>query len=79
MFLVVLVWAPVTKCQNGVTGTSLVVQWLKIIYQCSRHEFDPWSGKIPHALGQLSLSSSTAEPTLCNKRNYHSEKPKHHN
>ena len=46
--------------------------------QCRRHEFDPWSMKIPHATGQLSPRASTAvtvlwslgaptpEPTCCN-------------
>lgn len=29
--------------------------------QCSRHEFDPWSGKTPHASGQLSPCSRTTE------------------
>ena len=27
----------------------------------SRHGFDPWSGMIPHAAGQLSLNATTAE------------------
>ena len=38
--------------------------------QCKRHGFNPWSGKIPHALGQLShtpqlwsLCSATREAT----------------
>ena len=32
--------------------------------QCRRHEFDPWSGKIPHAKGQLSLHTIATEPVL---------------
>ena len=32
--------------------------------QCKRCGFDPWSGKIPHATGQLSPSATTAEPEL---------------
>ena len=39
--------------------------------QCKRHRFNPWSGKIPHALGQLShtpqlwsLCSRAREPQL---------------
>ena len=31
--------------------------------QCKRHGFDPWSKKIPHAKGQLSLCVTT-EPVL---------------
>ena len=27
--------------------------------------FDPWSGKIPHILEQLSLCTTTTEPTCC--------------
>ena len=29
--------------------------------------FDPWSGKIPHAMGQLTLCATTTEPMFCNK------------
>ena len=32
--------------------------------QCKGHRFDPWSGKIPHAAEQLSLSATTTEPVL---------------
>ena len=42
------------------------------------HGFDPWSGKNPHAAGQGSLCTTTAEacsPTACYKRTHHSEKP----
>jgi len=28
------------------------------------HKFNPWSGRIPHASGQLSLYTRTTEPTL---------------
>ena len=31
--------------------SSLVVQWLKIPCQARGHGFDPWSWKIPHAMG----------------------------
>ena len=30
--------------------------------QCRRHGFDPWSGKIPHAMGQMSPCAETTEP-----------------
>ena len=29
-----------------------------------RHEFDPWSGKIPHALERLNPCATTTEPVL---------------
>ena len=32
--------------------------------QCRRHGFDPWSGKIPQAAGQLSPCATTIEPVL---------------
>ena len=52
--------------------------------QYKGHRFGPWSGKIPHALGQLSPKAATTEPThvkpvLCNKRSHHNEKHMHHN
>ena len=34
-------------------GTSPVVQWLRIHLPIRGHEFDPWSGKIPHVSKQL--------------------------
>ena len=38
-------------------------------------QFDPWSWKILHAMGQLSTCSATTEPVLRNKRNHCKEKP----
>ena len=32
--------------------------------QCWRHGFDPWSRRIPPAMGQLSLCATTTEPML---------------
>ena len=32
--------------------------------QCSRHEFDLWSGKIPHAVEQLIPCATATEPVL---------------
>ena len=32
--------------------------------QCRRHRFDPWSGKIPHAVEQISPCTTTIEPLL---------------
>ena len=52
--------------------------------QCKGHRFDPWSGRIPHALGQLSPFATTTEawtqkPVICNKKSHYSEKPEHQN
>ena len=32
--------------------------------QCRGQGFDPWSGKIPHPAGQLSLCTATTKPAL---------------
>ena len=32
--------------------------------QCRRHKFDPWSGKMPHAMEQLNPWAATTEPVL---------------
>ena len=34
------------------------------VYQCRRHGFNPWLGKIPHATGQLNLCATPTEPVL---------------
>ena len=36
--------------------------------QCKGYEFDPWSGKIPHATEQLSQYATTTEPVLYSLR-----------
>ena len=50
--------------------------------QCRGHGFEPWSGKIPHAMEQLGLWAATTEPVrlelvLRNKRGRDSERPAH--
>ena len=45
-------------------GTSLVAQWLASTCRCRGHGFDPWLGKIPHAMEQLSPCATTTEPVL---------------
>ena len=60
--------------------------------QCRGPRFDPWSKKIPHAVGQLTLyttatdpvchdygSLRTLEPVLHNKTSHCNEKPAHCN
>ena len=56
--------------------TYLVVQWLSAC-QCRGHRFEPWSGKIPHAVKQVSPRATTTqleparlEPVLRNKRSH---------
>ena len=46
------------------------------------YRFDPWSGKIPHAMQYLrqcatATESTCLEPVLYNKRGHCSEKPTH--
>ena len=50
--------------------------------QCRGHGFEPWSGRIPHAVEQLGPWATTAEPArlelvLRNKRGPDSERPAH--
>ena len=63
-------FSPLSLCGNGAlifdhsnmrAGTSPVVQWLRISCQCRGHRFGPWSGKIPHAMEQLSLCATATE------------------
>ena len=51
--------------------------------QCWGHGFEPWSGKIPHAVEQLGpwatiTEPAHVEPVLHNKRGHDSERPVHH-
>ena len=50
--------------------------------QCRGHGFEPWSGKIPHAVEQLGpwatiTEPARPEPVLRNKRGHDSERPTH--
>ena len=48
---------------------SRLIWWLsgkkKFACHCRRHGFDPWSRKIPQAMEQLSLCTTTTRPVLC--------------
>ena len=46
--------------------TSLVVQWIRIHLPMKEHRLDPWSGKIPHAVEQLSPRATNTKPASCN-------------
>ena len=59
--------------------TSPVVQQLRICLAIQGTWVQPWSGKIPHAAGQLSICTTTPEPVFCNKRSLLNEKPAHSN
>ena len=47
--------------EEGFPGSSVVKEFT---CQCRRHRFNPWSGKILHALEQLNLCTTMAEPVL---------------
>ena len=47
--------------ERGFPGSSVVKEFT---CQCGRHRFNPWSGKILHALEQLNLCTTMAEPVL---------------
>ena len=51
-------------------------------YQCRRHGFGPWSGRIPHAAEQMGpwatiTEPARLEPVLRNRRGRDSERPTH--
>ena len=57
----------------GVGGHSLRRNWVELPWwlrgkepscQCRTHGFDPWSGKIPLAVEQLSLCAAATETEL---------------
>ena len=60
---------------SSILGLPLWLNWLRICLQCRRPGFNPWSGKVSHAVGQLSLCatvlgpcSRACEPKLLNLR-----------
>ncbi|XP_054938617.1 MAP kinase-activated protein kinase 3 isoform X14 [Physeter macrocephalus] len=53
-----------TSIKSTPLGASLVAQWLRIRLPMQGHGFNPWSGKIPHAVEQLSPCATTMEPAL---------------
>ena len=57
--------------RNCNLGTSLVVQWKRILLPVQRTWLNPWSRKIPHAMEQLKPMRSNywvwaLEPMSCN-------------
>ena len=57
-----------TKLHRLIRNPTLGLPWWlsgkQPACQCRRPGFDPWSGKIPHAAGQLSLCITTTEPVF---------------
>ena len=43
-----------SQSSQEIEGTALVVQLLRTRLVVRDDPFDPWSGKIPHGMGQLS-------------------------
>ena len=61
-------------------GASLVVQQLRICLPMQGHRFDPWSGKISYAKGQLNPGASTgahAPRAPCGSKRSRSSKSVH--
>ena len=61
-----LTWLIIREMQMKTTMRELP-WWLSgkdSLCQCRRHGFNPWSGRIPHALDQLNLCTTTTEPVL---------------
>jgi len=54
-----------------------VAQWIRITCQRRGDGFNPWFGKISHAIKQLSTSTTTTEPVLHNEKSPHKERPGH--
>lgn len=44
---------------------SLVLQWLGICLPVQGTQFDPWSERVPHAVGQLGLEPHLRGPRAC--------------
>ena len=52
------------KSKKSFWGLPWWLRGKESAYNCRRRGFDPWSGKIPQAVEQLSPSGKTAEPVL---------------
>ena len=53
-----------TQSRNRDTRTSLVLRWLRIHLPIQGYRFHSYSGKTPHATGQLGLCTATPDPEL---------------
>ena len=50
--------------KKKICGASLGLSGKESTYQRRGRRFDPWSGRIPHAAGQLSLCARATEPAF---------------
>ena len=55
---------PKKRHQKQTSGTPWWFSGKDFAFQCKRHQYDPWSRKIPHAAEQQSLCAPTLEPVL---------------
>ena len=55
-----------TKNRECISSGQMALSWWSIgqesVFRCREHGLDPCSGKIPHATGQLSPCTASAEP-----------------
>ena len=72
---------PRIEASKPTSRTSLGVQWLRIHLPMQGNGFNPWSGKIPHAEGQVNLAQLPSPCALasvpCNEGSHSKEKPTH--
>ena len=61
--------------KKPVVGLPWRFSGLEFTRLCRGQGFCPWSGRIPHAVEQLSPGATSTDPVLRNKRSHHSEKP----
>ena len=54
----------ISASRSEVSGLPWWLSGKESACQRRRHKFDPWSGKIPQAVDQLSLCATTVEPVL---------------
>ena len=52
------------KKKNAPLGLPWWLTSRQFAWQCRRHRFNSWSGKLPYTKDQLSLSTTTIEPVL---------------
>ena len=61
--------------KKPVVGLPWRFSGLEFTRLCRGQGFRPWSGRIPHAVEQLSPGATSTDPVLRNKRSRNSEKP----
>ena len=72
----------ISSCIKQMRGLPWWHSGWESAYQCRGHGFEPWSGKIPHAVEQLGpwaiiTEPARLEPVLRNRRGRDSERPAH--